>query len=480
LTCINTACGRHSILAPLRLRVAAMTEWNTDLIRRYGDQGPRYTSYPTALQFHEEVTADDYWQALEHGNLARRPLSLYLHIPFCQHVCYYCACNRVVTADTRRADEYLKRLLRELSMKAERVDSQRPVLQMHWGGGTPTYLSDAQMTELVYHTARQFHLLEDDRADYSVEIDPRTVTQSRIGLLRGLGFNRASLGVQDLDPRVQEAVNRVQPYSMIEDVFGWLRDFGYRSINTDLIYGLPWQSETSLARTVEQLLALRPERISLYNYAHLPARFKVQRQISEQTLPSADEKLRMFSRAGEMLESAGYLLIGMDHFALPTDALAQAQQSGILHRNFQGYTLHGDADLLGFGTSAISALGTFYGQNQKSIEEWQSDIDDNHLPLERGCLLTLDDQIRRDLITTLLCQMEINLEALSQRWNIDARQYFGPELMQMNRLVQDGLVEFDWKVLRLTAIGRLLARAVAMIFDAYQKDGLKRHYSRII
>lgn len=480
MTCINTALGRRSILAPLRLRVAAMTEWNTDLIRRYGDQGPRYTSYPTALQFHEEVTADDYWQALEHGNLARRPLSLYLHIPFCQHVCYYCACNRVVTADTSRADEYLKRLLRELSMKAERVDNQRPVLQMHWGGGTPTYLSDAQMTELVYHTARQFHLLEDDRADYSVEIDPRTVTQSRIGLLRGLGFNRASLGVQDLDPRVQEAVNRVQPYRMIQEVFGWLRDFGYRSINTDLIYGLPWQSETSLARTVEQLLTLKPERISLYNYAHLPARFKVQRQISEQTLPSADEKLRMFSRAGEMLESAGYLLIGMDHFALPSDALAQAQNSGTLHRNFQGYTLYGDADLLGFGTSAISAMGTFYGQNQKSIEEWQSDIDEDRLPLERGCLLTLDDQIRRDLITTLLCQMEIDLDVLSQRWNIDARQYFGPELMQMNRLVQDGLVEFDWKVLRLTATGRLLARAVAMIFDAYQKDGPKRHYSRII
>lgn len=480
MTCINTTGAGRSILAPLILRVAAMTEWNTNLIRRYGDQGPRYTSYPTALQFHEEVTADDYWQALEHGNQARRPLSLYLHIPFCQHVCYYCACNRVVTADTRRADEYLKRLLRELSMKAERVDNQRPVLQMHWGGGTPTYLSDAQMTELVYHTARQFHLLEDDRADYSVEIDPRTVSQSRIGLLRGLGFNRASLGVQDLDPRVQEAVNRVQPYSMIEDVFGWLRDFGYRSINTDLIYGLPWQSETSLARTVEQLLTLRPERISLYNYAHLPARFKVQRQISEQTLPSAEEKLRMFSRAGEMLESAGYLLIGMDHFALPSDALAEAQSNGTLHRNFQGYTLHGDADLLGFGTSAISALGTFYGQNQKSIEEWQSDIDEDRLPLERGCLLTLDDQIRRDLITTLLCQMEVNLEALSQRWNIDARQYFGPELMQISRLVQDGLVEFDWKTLRLTAIGRLLARAVAMIFDACQKDGLKRHYSRII
>jgi oxygen-independent coproporphyrinogen III oxidase len=457
-----------------------MTNWNTDLIRRYGEQGPRYTSYPTALQFHEEVTADDYWQALEQGNLAHKPLSLYLHIPFCQHVCYYCACNRVVTADTRRADEYHKRLLRELTMKAQRVDRQRPVVQMHWGGGTPTYLSDAQMTELVYHTARQFTLLEDERADYSVEIDPRTVTQARVGLLRGLGFNRASLGVQDLDPRVQQAVNRVQPYEMVRDVFGWLRDFGYRSINADLIYGLPWQSESSLTRTVEQLIELRPERISLYNYAHLPARFKVQRQISEQTLPSPDEKLRMFARAGTLLEQAGYILIGMDHFALPSDALAQAQDSGTLHRNFQGYTLHGDADLIGFGTSAISALGNFYGQNTKSIEQWQSDIDEDRLPLERGCQLSWDDQIRRDLITTLLCQMRLDLDALSSRWGIDARTYFGSELMQMNRLAEDGLVEFDWHTLRLTSMGRLLARAVAMVFDRYQKDSGKRHYSRII
>ncbi|MFN3713174.1 MAG: oxygen-independent coproporphyrinogen III oxidase [Alcanivoracaceae bacterium] len=457
-----------------------MTDWNTDLIRRYGEQGPRYTSYPTALQFHEEVTAEDYWQALQQGNLARRPLSLYLHIPFCQHVCYYCACNRVVTADTARADQYLKRLLRELSMKAEHVDRQRPVVQMHWGGGTPTYLNDAQMTELVYHTARQFHLLDDSRADYSIEIDPRTVTQSRVGLLRGLGFNRASLGVQDLDPRVQQAVNRVQPYEMVRDVFGWLRDFDYRSVNTDLIYGLPWQSETSLARTIEQLLPLKPDRISLYNYAHLPARFKVQRQISEQSLPSPEEKLRMFSRAGEMLEQAGYLLIGMDHFALPTDALAQAQDSGTLHRNFQGYTLYGDVDLIGLGTSAISALGNFYGQNHKSIECWQSDIDEGGLPLERGCLLTLDDQIRRDLITTLLCQMAVNLDVLSERWNIDARQYFGPELMQMHRLAADGLVEFDWQQIRLTPTGRLLARAVAMVFDSYQKDSVKRDFSRII
>lgn len=457
-----------------------MTNWNTDLIRRYGEQGPRYTSYPTALQFHEEVTAEDYWQAVERGNQARRPLSLYFHIPFCQHVCYYCACNRVVTADTSRAAEYLKRLLQEITMKAERVDAQRPVMQMHWGGGTPTYFTDSQMTELVHHTARHFHLLEDDRADYAIEIDPRTVDQSRISLLRGLGFNRASLGVQDLDPDVQKAVNRVQPYEMIRDTFGWLRDFSYRSINADLIYGLPLQSEVTLARTVEQIIELRPERISLYNYAHLPARFKIQRQISEQSLPSPDEKLRMLTRAGSMLEEAGYLLIGMDHFALPTDALAKAQIDGTLHRNFQGYTLYGDADLLGFGTSAISAMGDFYGQNQKSVAQWQEAMDAGLLPLERGCLLNLDDQIRRDLITTLLCRMWLDLDELSERWKIDARSYFAQELGQMNRLVEDGLVEFDQRQLKLTATGRLLARAVAMVFDSYQKNITKKHLSRII
>jgi len=456
-----------------------MTDWNTDLLRRYGDQGPRYTSYPTALQFHEEVTAQDYWQAIEHGNRARRPLSLYFHIPFCQHVCYFCACNRVVTADTRRAADYLKHLLQEISMKAERVDSQRPVMQMHWGGGTPTYFSDTQMTELIYHTARHFHLLEDDRANYSIEIDPRTVDQSRLGLLRGLGFNSASVGIQDVDPQVQKAINRIQPYDMIRTVFGSLRDFGYRSINADLMYGLPLQSELTFADTIEQTLALWPERISLYHYAHLPARFKVQRQISEQALPSTDEKLRMLSRAGSMLEQAGYLLIGMNHFVLPTDPLAQAQRSGTLHRNFQGYSQHADADLIGFGSSAISAVGDLYGQNQQSVEQWQNDIDEGLLPLERGYLLSLDDQIRRDLITTLLCRMSIDLDELSERWQINARSYFAQELVQMNRLAEDGLVSFSLPQLKLTSTGRLLARAVAMVFDSHHKRPAQKHFSQI-
>ncbi|HAJ42623.1 MAG TPA: oxygen-independent coproporphyrinogen III oxidase, partial [Alcanivorax sp.] len=294
-----------------------MTVWNPDLIRQYGGPGARYTSYPAATRFHEEVSLGDVQRSVAAGNRAHRNLSLYCHIPFCASVCYYCACNRVITANRERALPYIAHLKTEIRQKAALIDRQRPVVQMHWGGGTPTFLSDAQITELVYELARYFHLLEDDRGDYAIEIDPRTVDRARLGLLRGLGFNRLSLGVQDLDPRVQQAVNRVQPVAMIRRVFEDARAFDFHSINADLIYGLPWQSETSLAHSLEQLIALRPERISLYNYAHLPARFKIQRQIPERTLPSPEEKLAMLVRAGGMLQEAGYELIGMDHFALP-------------------------------------------------------------------------------------------------------------------------------------------------------------------
>ena len=457
-----------------------MTRWNTDLIRRYGVSGPRYTSYPSALQFHEEISPADYLAAIDNGNRDHRAVSLYLHVPFCRSVCYYCACNRIVTADQRKASDYVQRLKKELTLRAEPIDRQRPVEQLHWGGGTPTYLTDAEITELVYHTARHFHLLDNDRGDYAIEIDPRTVTSNRMGLLRGLGFNRVSLGVQDLDPKVQQAVNRVQPYEQIAEVFDWVRDFDFRSINTDLIYGLPWQSESSLARTLELLVALRPDRVSLYNYAHLPARFKVQKQINEQALPAPEEKLRMMARAGQMLEEAGYLLIGMDHFALPDDELAQAQRAGKLHRNFQGYTLHGDADIIATGTSAISQIGDLYAQNWKTLDRWQADVDRGVLPMERGYQLSEDDLIRRDLINELLCHMSVDMDAFGSRWQIDARQYFAPEWMQLLRLQKDGLVELDQRWIHLTDTGRLLARAVAMLFDGFLASTAGDRYSRII
>jgi oxygen-independent coproporphyrinogen-3 oxidase len=323
-------------------------------------------------------------------------------------------------------------------------------------------------------------MLGDDEGEYAIEIDPRTVTANRVSLLRGLGFSRASLGVQDLDPRVQQAVNRMQPYEQIRDVFDWLRDFGFRSINTDLIYGLPWQSESSLARTVEKLVALRPDRISLYNYAHLPARFKVQKQINELALPAPEEKLRMFARAGSMLEEAGYRLIGMDHFALPSDELAQAQDNGTLHRNFQGYTVRGDSDIIACGMSAISRIGNLYVQNWKTIDRWQADLDDDVLPLERGYLLSEDDSIRASLINQLLCNLSLDLESFGSQWQIDATRYFADELMQLKRLEMDKLVTRTGSRIAVTDAGRLVVRAVAMLFDRTVGHSAGERYSRII
>ncbi|MED5388538.1 MAG: oxygen-independent coproporphyrinogen III oxidase [Pseudomonadota bacterium] len=457
-----------------------MTTWNQSLIARYGGPGPRYTSYPPATHFHEEVTEDDFRQAIATGNAARRPLSLYVHIPFCDTVCYYCACNRVVTANKTRANAYLSLLKKEIAQRAALVDQRRPVTQLHWGGGTPTFLSDAQMTELVYALARHFNLREDDRGDYAIEIDPRTVDQARLGLLRGLGFNRISLGVQDLDPRVQQAVNRVQPYELIRQTMAWSRDFGFKSINTDLIYGLPWQSESSLARTLEQLIELRPERISLYNYAHLPTRFKVQRQIPEMALPSPEEKLAMFTRAGRMLQSAGYVFIGMDHFALQSDEMAVAQRNGLLHRNFQGYTLHGDADLLGFGVSAISQIGNLYSQNLKSLAQWSDAMSEEASPIEQGYLLDRDDQMRRDLIMRLLCDLHVDMDLFSKQWQINFPDYFIDALAEWVEFENQGLVRVDQQTLVITDQGRLVSRALVMPFDRYTAAASRDRFSRII
>lgn len=457
-----------------------MVSWNTSLIRQYGNPGPRYTSYPPATSFHADISEEDFWLALDEGNVARRPLSLYMHIPFCDSVCYYCACNRIVTANKARGAEYLQLLKQEIKRKATRVDKRRPVTQMHWGGGTPTFLNDGELTELVYDLARHFNLRDDERSDYAIEIDPRTVDQSRLGLLRGLGFNRVSLGVQDLDPRVQKAVNRIQPYELIRDTMAWSRDFGFRSINTDLIYGLPWQSESSLARTLEQLLALRPGRISLYNYAHLPSRFKIQRQIQAQALPGPEEKLRMLARAGKMLQEQGYCYIGMDHFALENDSLSVAQKNGLLHRNFQGYTLHGDADLLGLGVSAISQLGNLYAQNHKALDEWASDLKQRHLPIDKGFMLNRDDQIRRALIIQLLCDLSVEMSTFSETWGINFADYFADALSEWVTFEAQGLVAVEKGRLHITESGRLVSRALVMPFDRYTPRQQQSRFSRII
>lgn len=457
-----------------------MVEWNESLIHQYGGPGPRYTSYPTAPNFHGGISHQDLATAVEEGNAARRPLSLYFHIPFCSTVCYYCGCNRIVTANKARAGEYLQHLKHEIRMRAAMVDQRRQVTQIHWGGGTPTYLSDAQMTELVYDMARHFNLREDDRGDYAIEIDPRTVDRSRLGLLRGLGFNRVSLGVQDLDTDVQTAVNRIQSWEMIRDTMRWARDFGFRSINLDLISGLPRQSEASMRRTLEKIIPLKPERISLYNYAHLPDRFKVQRQINSAELPSAEEKVRMYARAGAMLQDAGYRFIGMDHFALESDEMAVAQNNGLLHRNFQGYSLHGDADLLAMGVSAISQIGNLYVQNEKNITQWQSRIENGEIPIEKGYLLTTDDQMRRDLIMRLLCDLNLDIPAFEQRWEIRFADTFAEALQRWHLFADQGLVSLSAEHLKITEQGRLVSRALVQPFDRYinQQEAVK--YSRIL
>ncbi len=457
-----------------------MSTWDPELVRRYGGQGPRYTSYPSALQFHEQISAADYDDVVREGNSEQRPLSLYFHIPFCDTVCYYCACNRIITANKARADTYLDTLEREMDLHAQRVDTRRPVVQLHWGGGTPTWLNDAQSTKLMFLTGRRFRLLEEG-GDYAIEIDPRTVDDGRLGLLRGIGFNRVSLGVQDLDPRVQKAVNRIQPEAMIRDRVHEIRDHDYRSLGMDLILGLPCQSEGSLALTLEKIIALGPDRLSLFNYAHLPERFKAQRQIDEDALPSPDEKLRMLIRAARMLEEAGYIHVGMDHFARPEDELARAQRAGTLHRNFQGYTLHGEADLIAMGPSAISQLGDLYVQNHKTLQEWENALAGGHFPFERGYRLSRDDRIRRDLIIRLLCDMELDIDDFERRWDLDFQQYFADEYPRLNELAREGLVKIDQHGLQLTDSGRTFVRAVAMVFDRYlDAPETNRRFSRIL
>ena len=332
----------------------------------------------------------------------------------------------------------------------------------------------------MYHLARHFNLREDDRGDYAIEIDPRTVNRARLGLLRGLGFNRLSIGVQDLNPLVQQAVNRIQSYEMISDTLGWARDFGFKSINVDLISGLPWQTEMTMARTLEQLINLKPERISLYGYAHLPDRFKIQRQIDDAALPSPTEKIRMNVRAGRMLQQSGYRFIGMDHFALESDEMAVAQRNGLLHRNFQGYTLHGDADLLGMGVSAISQVGNLYVQNHKVLSDWQAAIGQDQLPHHKGYLLDKADLIRRDIIMKLLCDLRLDIPAFEQQWEICFRTHFADAMVQWRDFAEQGLVVFNDDTLIITEQGRLVSRALVQPFDAYLGNRQTKGFSRII
>ena len=452
-----------------------------ELLRRFDVPGPRYTSYPTADRFVEAFTENDYIQALQQrraGSMAL-PLSLYVHIPFCESVCYYCACNKVITKHHSRAAEYLRYLAREVELQVAHLGQGHSVSQLHLGGGTPTFLSDAELEELMTMLRRHFTLAPG--GEYSVEVDPRTVTEDRLRHLARLGFNRLSFGVQDFDPAVQKAVHRVQPAEQVFALVAAARRIGFESVNVDLIYGLPLQTPASFARTLAQVNELRPDRIALYAYAHLPSRFKPQRRISAAELPSAGDKLGMLSMSLDALIDAGYVYVGMDHFALPNDALAVAKRQGRLHRNFQGYSTQPDCDLIALGVSAIGRIGATYSQNAKTLEEYRDLLDQGRLPIVRGLALTRDDLLRRAVIMALMCQGEVQFESIELGHLISFKSHFARELEVLEGLAAEGLVCLSPTGIQVTEAGWFLVRAIAMVFDKNLQVDLDRaRFSRII
>lgn len=459
-----------------------MTAISEQLLQRFDVNGPRYTSYPTADRFVEAYTADDYARALRHrsqGQVSLLPLSLYVHIPFCESLCYYCACNKVITKHHDRGAHYLDYLTREVTLHVAQLGSGQSVSQLHLGGGTPTFLSDDELARLMAMLRAHFNLVPG--GEYSVEVDPRTVDADRLQALARLGFNRISFGVQDFDPEVQKAVHRIQPAARVFELVEQARHIGFESVNVDLIYGLPRQTPESFARTLVQVQALRPDRIALYAYAHLPERFKPQRRIVAAELPDAASKVSMLASALAAFEQAGYVYIGMDHFALPDDALAVARQQGRLHRNFQGYSTQPDCDLIALGVSAIGRVGATYSQNAKTLDEYCDRIDQGRLPVTRGLALGRDDLARRAVIMALMCQGQVLFESIELAWALDFGRYFASEMAQLAVLQEQGLVTIDAQGVQVTSEGWYFVRAVAMVFDRYlQADRHRAKFSRIL
>lgn len=443
--------------------------FDADLARRYDRPGPRYTSYPTAPQFNAAFGEAQLREAVQASNeepIPRR-LSLYVHVPFCFSPCFYCGCNRIITRDLGRSEGYLARLYREIALIAPAFDRDREVIQLHFGGGTPNFLNPTQLADTVDVLRRQFHFADRRDSDISIEIDPRFCDPAWMPALAAAGFNRASLGVQDFDPKVQEAVNRIQSVQETRAVVDAARSAGFRSVNIDLIYGLPGQNLEGFGKTLDIVTEIRPDRLAVYSYAHMPHLFKPQKQIDEALLLDGDAKLALLQLAVEKLTAAGYVYIGMDHFALPDDDLAQAQQRGGLHRNFMGYTTHADSDLIGLGVSAISHIGNTFSQNPRDLPSWEIAIDSGKLPVFRGMRMSEDDTLRADLIQSLMCQGQIPVAALERRYGIQFEDYFASALEQLQPLQEDGLVRFGQGNIEATSQGRLLLRNIAMCFDQY-------------
>jgi oxygen-independent coproporphyrinogen-3 oxidase len=454
-----------------------------DLLTRFDVPGPRYTSYPTADRFVEAFSEADYIQALDQRREATRlkgqPLSLYVHIPFCESLCYYCACNKIITKHKDRAATYLRYLTREVELQVAHLGTGHSISQLHLGGGTPTFLSDDELRELVAMLRRHFQFVPG--GEYSVEVDPRTVDENRLSVLAELGFNRLSFGVQDFDPAVQKAIHRVQPAEKVFAMVHAARALGFESVNVDLIYGLPLQTPESFARTLAQVNELRPDRIALYAYAHLPERFKPQRRIHAAELPLAGAKVAMLAQSLDAFSEAGYVYIGMDHFALPGDALAVAKRQGRLHRNFQGYSTQPDCDLIALGVSAIGRMGATYSQNAKTLEEYCDALDQGHLPIVRGLTLSRDDMVRRAVIMALMCQGQLQYESINLAWLIDFKTYFAAEMQMLETLQTQGLVRLSDTGIEVTTTGWFFVRAVGMVFDRYLQQGRSRaQFSKIL
>jgi len=461
--------------------------FDAELLRRYDKPGPRYTSYPTAPQFSAQFGEAAFREHARRSNAdpIPRQLSLYLHIPYCFSPCFYCGCNRIITRDFGRSAPYLERLLREAEEVSRLFDRDREVIQLHLGGGTPNFLRPSQIADLIESLGRQFHFSHSAQRDFSIELDPRLIQGGDIAAYAAAGLNRASLGVQDFDPEVQRAVNRVQSVEQTLRTIDECREANFRSVNVDLIYGLPKQTLAGFGRTLDIVLNARPDRLAVYGYAHMPELFKAQGQIVSEDLPDPETKLALLGLAIDKLSAAGYRYIGMDHFALPEDDLARAQEASNLHRNFMGYTTHADCDLIGLGMSAISHIGDSFSQNARDLPTWESALDQGRLPVWRGMEMDRDDVLRSEVIQQLMCQGEIDIGAIENRYDIDFGDYFSDSLHQLPRLVADGLAEVQPSRIIATSRGRLLLRIIAMCFDRYlthtaANPAARPRYSRVI
>lgn len=453
-----------------------------DLLKKYDKPGPRYTSYPTAPYFHEGITVEDFLSHIQHDDThtGNKDLSLYFHLPFCDTLCYFCGCNMMVTRNRDKIEQYIDYLEKEIQLLKKEIDPSRKVMQLHWGGGTPTHLSPDQIRRLgaIIHQWFDFN----EEAEVGVEIDPRELTFDHMKALRESGFNRCSMGVQDFDEKVQQTVNRIQPESVTRQVVDWARELGFKSINLDLMYGLPFQNTKNYEKTIDKVLAMNPDRLAVFNYAHLPEMIKHQRLIQQEWIPTKEEKLQLLKLSIEKLTSSGFEYIGMDHFAKPEDELTIAMKNGTLYRNFQGYSTHAGLNLFAFGITSIGMLSDMYVQNYKSLKEYYKALDQNKIPLLKGIVLNKDDILRREVITEMMCNFRLNKADIENKYDIDFDSYFAGALNSLGKIRDDGLIEFHEDKLTVTTSGRLLIRNIAMNFDAYlgNKTGRKPQFSRTV